>query len=417
MAAHPAAERLIGRFDVLHFSDWMYPPQRGGVRATTIHDLVPLHHPEWTTPRTRSMHGRKYRNAAETCDVVFVNSEFTGRDVIETLGVSAERVRVARPAAKEVFRPDGPAADLGAPYILTVATLEPRKNLQTLVEAHRLLGGDILLAVVGAEGWGEQPLLDDPRIRRLGYVSDEELARLYRGAAVAVYPSRFEGFGIPVIEAMACGVPVVVSSHESLDEASGARGRSGGSRRSRGDRRGDRARARRAGAAGRRRARARAELHLARGRRDLPARLRGGCAPMRPEEVLLVVFRPGPEFLVLLRSPERHGYWNLVAGGVEEGRGADRGCATRARRGVRSRAARFASSRSLWSSAYVRPEGSKVAMHAFLAEAPPGWEPVLNEEHVEYRWCSLADADALLAYPEPREAVRCVARLLEAGAA
>jgi len=221
MASHPATERLIGRFDVLHFSDWMYPPQRGGVRATTIHDLVPLHHPEWTTPRTRSMHSRKYRNAAQTCDVVFVNSAYTGRDVTETLGVSAERVRVAHPAAKDVFRADGTAADLGAQYILTVATLEPRKNLQALVEAHRLLGGDLLLAVVGAQGWGEQALLDDSRIRRLGYVSDEELARLYRGAAVAVYPSRFEGFGIPVIEAMACGVPVVVSSHESLDEASG----------------------------------------------------------------------------------------------------------------------------------------------------------------------------------------------------
>jgi len=222
VVGHPSAERLIGPFDVLHFSDWMYPPQRAGVRATTIHDLVPLQHPEWTTPRTRSMHGRKYRNAAETCDVVFVNSEYTGRDVIESLGVSADRVRVARPAAKDVFRPDGPAAELDGRYILTVATLEPRKNLQALVEAHRLLGGDLLLAVVGAEGWGEQPLLDDPRVRRLGYVSDEELARFYRGAAVVVYPSRFEGFGIPVIEAMACGVPVVVSLHGSLDEASGA---------------------------------------------------------------------------------------------------------------------------------------------------------------------------------------------------
>lgn len=219
---HPAAERLVGRFDVLHFSDWMYPPQSAGVRATTIHDLVPLHHPEWTTRRTEAMHGRKYRNAAATCHVVFVNSAYTGRDVAETLGIPPERVRVAHPAPKAVFRPDGPAAELGAPYLLTVATLEPRKNLQTLVETHRLLGGELLLAIVGAEGWGEQPLLDDPRIRRLGYVSDEELARLYRGAAAVAYPSRFEGFGIPVIEAMACGAPVVVSSHASLDEASGA---------------------------------------------------------------------------------------------------------------------------------------------------------------------------------------------------
>jgi glycosyltransferase involved in cell wall biosynthesis len=217
----PATERLVGSLDVLHFSDWMFPPQRAGVRATTIHDLVPLHHPEWTTARTRSMHGRKYRNAAETCDIVFVNSAFTGRDVSSTLGISADRIRVAHPAPKPVFRPDGDAAELGAQYVLTVATLEPRKNLQVLVEARRLLGPELLLAVVGAEGWGEQPLLEGAGIRRLGYVSDEELARLYRGAAVVAYPSRFEGFGIPVIEAMACGVPVVASAHESLDEASG----------------------------------------------------------------------------------------------------------------------------------------------------------------------------------------------------
>jgi len=146
-AGRPPAERFVGPLDVLHFSDWMFPPQRSGVRSTMIHDLVPLRFPEWTTARTRSMHAAKYRNAARTCDLLFVNSRYTGRETEELLSVSADRIRVAYPGVEPRFRTEGDRADLGRPYAVTVATLEPRKNLETLLAAHRLEPHGLALAI------------------------------------------------------------------------------------------------------------------------------------------------------------------------------------------------------------------------------------------------------------------------------
>jgi glycosyltransferase involved in cell wall biosynthesis len=219
----PPVERVVGRFDVFHFSDWMYPPQRGGARVTTVHDLVPQRFPELVEKQTQRMHGPKHENALRTCDLLFADSRFTADELVRLRGVPEERVAVAYPGIDPIFSADGPQADLGGPYVLAVSTLEPRKNLPALVEAFQLLRRrrpELTLALVGLEGWEERPLAAEG-VRLLGYVPDDELARLYRGAAAFAYASQFEGFGLPVVEALACGVPAVVSSHPSLDEACG----------------------------------------------------------------------------------------------------------------------------------------------------------------------------------------------------
>jgi glycosyltransferase involved in cell wall biosynthesis len=220
----PKVERLAGKLDVFHFSDWMFPAQSGGLRTTTVYDLSPLHHPEWVAPLTRRMHGRKYANAARTSDLIFAISEFTAEDVAKTLRFPRERIPVAYPGVHARYSPEGPRAARGGPYVLAVATLEPRKNLERLAAAFALVRAErpeLELVVAGAPvEWADQEVAGNG-VTALGFVPDEQLPELYRGASVFAYPSLFEGFGIPVVEAMASGTPVVASSHASLDEAAG----------------------------------------------------------------------------------------------------------------------------------------------------------------------------------------------------
>ena len=167
---------------------------------------------------------------------VLTVSETTKRDLIERLGVAEERILVVPNGVEERFFAAEPLAaserqTLGLPeaYLLNVGTVEPRKNLGTLFAALRLLGGDVPpLVVAGGRSWRAASILadavalrDEGRVTLLGYVPDRLLPGLYAGAAAAIWPSRYEGFGLPVLEALAAGVPTVASTAPALREVGG----------------------------------------------------------------------------------------------------------------------------------------------------------------------------------------------------
>jgi glycosyltransferase involved in cell wall biosynthesis len=204
-----AKERAVG---VLHCPTFRAPFSTAMPLVVTVLDLAVLRHPgmfnQWSRRYSRLAVPRVVQAAA----AVITISEFTKSEVVEVLGTAPEKVHAIPIAVEAPFTPEGPSAE--GDYVLSVGTLEPRKNLARVVDAAQRAGAE--LRVVGAEGWGGVKV--DGWV---GRVSDEELAALYRGARCVVYPSLYEGFGLPVLEAMACGTPVVTSRGGATEEVAG----------------------------------------------------------------------------------------------------------------------------------------------------------------------------------------------------
>jgi alpha-1,3-rhamnosyl/mannosyltransferase len=207
-----ALGRRARLLDVLHCTTFRGPLGSRVPTVVTVHDLAILRAPE-AFPRWHRLYGiGGLTRVLQAADAVVAVSEFTRAETIELAGVAPERIRVVPNGVDPIFTPEGPRAE--GNYVLAVATLEPRKNLGRAVSAAREAG--VELRVVGARGWGGVEV--DGWV---GEVPDTELAPLYRGARCVVYPSLYEGFGLPVVEAMACGTPVVTSSGTAMEEVAG----------------------------------------------------------------------------------------------------------------------------------------------------------------------------------------------------
>jgi glycosyltransferase involved in cell wall biosynthesis len=234
------AEVITGALDVYYSPDFALPPTRRACQTLlTVHDLSFVHHPGAFVPPLRRYLERVVPRSVERADLVLADSAHTRSDLIELFSVPHDRVRVIYPGVDARFGPQ-PEPDENArlreryaigdrPYVLSVGTLQPRKNYVRLIQAFARSRAakerDVRLLIAGGRGWLYEGILAEAEkhdsVRLLGFVEDLDLPALYRAAALFVLPSLYEGFGLPVLEAMACGVPVVSSSSSSLPEVAG----------------------------------------------------------------------------------------------------------------------------------------------------------------------------------------------------
>ena len=225
-------DAMARRFDVFHASHQMLHPPRGVCLTTTIHDLTAWLMPELHTQATTRGHQEFAERVLAPATAVIAISESTRQDAIRILGLAPEKITVIyNGVAPEYFGAAAkPPAGLTKPYILFVGTIEPRKNVAALLDAYeafpRAEREAFDLVIAGPPGWNEEATIGRLRkpaagIHYLGYVPESDLPGLTAGAVMLVYPSLYEGFGIPVAQAMAAGVPVITSSISSLPEITG----------------------------------------------------------------------------------------------------------------------------------------------------------------------------------------------------
>ena len=207
--------------ELFHGTDFSVPYLPFRPTVMTLHDLSPWLDPAWQPNASRVRRRTRLLLQGRICTMVITPTEAVRRAAIERFRLDPDRVVAVPLAAAEHFRPVASAPP--APYFLFVGTLEPRKNIARLIEAWRELRKkqDVELVIAGRTRAGFEPIAAEPGLRVLGAVSEEELPALYSGAVACVYPSLYEGFGLPALEAMQCGAVVITSRDPAIMEVTG----------------------------------------------------------------------------------------------------------------------------------------------------------------------------------------------------
>lgn len=223
-------DKLIGRVDILHTSDWIEPgvSDKKTKKVTTMHDMTPYLFPSAFPKRILKNQMRRLSLVKRESDLIIADSKTTKDDTVKFLDIPQDRIKMVNLAVAKNFKPQPEDKimttlskfKIKKPFILSVGTQEPRKNVHKLIDAFENLSKEyqeLTLVLTGKKGWG-QVLETVPNVIETGFVSEEELISLYAGCKVFVYPSLYEGFGLPILEAMACSAPTITSNNSSMVE-------------------------------------------------------------------------------------------------------------------------------------------------------------------------------------------------------
>lgn len=222
-------KKFIGVIDIFHSSDWTQPPTATDTKkVTTVHDLVAYLFPSSQDPKIVAVQKRRLARVRAEADMILADSQTTKEDLIKFLQVDEAKIKVVSLAASEEFKPQDEDKTrevlekykIKKPYILSVATQEPRKNIQKLLDVFKIIVQErpqVNLILTGKYGWGPG-VRTGTNVIWTGFVPQDDLVAIYSGCRVFVYPSLYEGFGLPILEAMACGSPVITSNNSSMAE-------------------------------------------------------------------------------------------------------------------------------------------------------------------------------------------------------